>query len=122
MFTNPLQAGNELNDVIQSFGVKNAHLAEKPLATNSTPMAAWFVSNCNSRSGREKVRAVFVVVDILRMIFFVLDWQNKGKVSYKANITVLNLFYFELAYTLHFFFSFSSQCSLLHACSLNSVS
>ena len=46
-----------MDSLIEEFGKNNQHLAEKsswldPTGTPSAP-AAWFVSNCHSKSGRE---------------------------------------------------------------------
>ena len=52
-------SGKELDKLIQGFGHNNQKLAQKDSGKDSssnsrTPgLAAWFVSNCNSRSGRE---------------------------------------------------------------------
>ena len=34
--------------------IKNYGLAHSNIAKNKTKMAAWFVTNCNSKSGREQ--------------------------------------------------------------------
>ena len=39
--------------LIKSFGKANRHLATKPNEKNTKAVAAWFVSNCDSKSGRE---------------------------------------------------------------------
>jgi alpha-1,3-fucosyltransferase len=39
----------ELNHYINSFGIDHRHISE-----NKTKKIAWFVSNCYSKSGREK--------------------------------------------------------------------
>ena len=41
-----------LERIIQQFGEENKHLAVKE--RNNSGVAAWFVSNCNTYSGREK--------------------------------------------------------------------
>ena len=52
-------SGRELNKLIQDFGNTNKELAQKDTLKNASSkagapaVAAWFVSNCNSRSGRE---------------------------------------------------------------------
>ena len=47
-----LPEGDKLEDYIKKFGINNIHLANK---TNVKGLAAAFVSNCNSQSGRETV-------------------------------------------------------------------
>ena len=42
-----------LEMVIRQFGEENPHLAVKEGKNESTGLAAWFVSNCNTYSGRE---------------------------------------------------------------------
>ena len=39
--------------VIQQFGEENKHLAVKEGKNANSGLAAWFVSNCNTYSGRE---------------------------------------------------------------------
>ena len=41
--------GIELNQYIKSYGVDHNYIVQ-----NKTNKVAWFVSNCNSKSGREK--------------------------------------------------------------------
>ena len=42
-----------LDFLIRSFGEQNSHLAHKNKERNTSGVAAWFVSNCDSKSGRE---------------------------------------------------------------------
>ena len=39
--------------MIKTFGEANKHLANKVNEKNTSAVAAWFVSNCESKSGRE---------------------------------------------------------------------
>ena len=57
--------GTELNEFIHNWGGRHTGLAAKP--EGGPGLAAWFVSNCHSRSGREeKVKQLkqFLGVDV----------------------------------------------------------
>ena len=43
-----------IESYISKFGHDNKHLAIKEGRNSSTGLAAWFVSNCNNYSGRDK--------------------------------------------------------------------
>ena len=43
-----------IESFIKQFGHENKHLAFKEGRNSSTGLAAWFVSNCNSFSGRKQ--------------------------------------------------------------------
>ena len=45
-------SSRDLDDYIKQFGEKNLHLSRKT-QTKGAGLAAWFVSNCHSKSGRE---------------------------------------------------------------------
>ena len=49
----PHPTGSKLSTLITTFGQSNTHLATKEKVENKS-LAAWFVSNCNSKSGRGK--------------------------------------------------------------------
>ena len=69
-------SGEELDKLIEVFGNNNKKLAQKDSSLDASSksaapgLAAWFVTNCHSRSGRE---------DMVEQLQEVLQVREKGK-------------------------------------------
>ena len=49
------QSSSHLDEITNNFAVNNTHLAEKPRVSESGAFVAQFVSNCDTKSEREKL-------------------------------------------------------------------
>jgi hypothetical protein len=81
----PHPQGQELEDFIREFGRNNSHLAAK----TKTNFAAWFVSNCHTPGGREKlvhkmrkrVQVIEIIDNLENLLHISADVQDMGHVT-----------------------------------------
>ena len=64
--------GKLLDAQIMSYGIEHAHISSK-----KTKMIAWFVSNCHSKSGREKyVKELQKYIDVSQKCVLSIYWVH----------------------------------------------
>ncbi len=91
--------GNELKSYIREFGQKNRHLA----ANRTGFKAAWFVSNCHSRSRREKV------VEVLQRHMEVDIYGKCGKFKCSKKTVGVEKCFANMAKKYKFYLSFENS-------------